>query len=432
MKELDDPPAWFSRAAIEQIARCVSNVTAPKGASVASVLLAMFAEGSRLDLANVTYFDDLREQELVGTLNAGNSHEFYKFAGFLELGTRVGYLKLEDWNESKLFHEKLIAFAKEESANDHPADLTLVNDLLARMGGKSSSGKHDKSAFYSFASLLALEGSIRRDWYALEFLQQTRSQWQPGDDLGFLLSPQTFAEAFAQGAIGGVKTRAPEGGLTTLRYLEWLADILRRVNKMEGLAEAFVRQARWCHDTEKVIARISIWAKRMSEWSESGEDPAGEEAWADFTQSLFHIKSYVNKIRPIAAGEQGASVVEEPDFWDLKARGRIGAARREARHKALRLQQEFREALTGGETTHSGYELLQACENLANVGDVASAATILAPFEESLGENTTFQELMVRASEAETAQSEETKPAGPQIRLEHKAQQKYLSAGGME
>jgi hypothetical protein len=414
----DDPPAWFSSAAIERIARSVS-VDPPSGGSSASALLAQYdyPAGSWL---GPHYFPVYVEYE--------SSKEFYAFAQLLELGAMVGYLKIEDWDESKLFHDRLKEFAETERAKDntHQADLTLINGLLERLEkGKSCGEKRDKSTFYAFASLLHLEGRIRKDWDARNFLEEVRENWQPRDDLGFLLSPETFAEALVQGMVEGVEMRAARGGLAALRYLEWLSDILTRVQEVEGLAEAFARQARWCHDTEKVVARISIWANRMIEWSQSGIDPAGEAAWRNFKGRLSPILNLVVGVVPRL--EPGGSM-EELSARELQERGRIGAARRVARQKALLYREELRNAKEQ-DARNLGQDLLLACLDLADIGDITAAAVIVAPFEELLGSEAEFQQLMKRALEGEAPISaqEAAESVGQQTPLEAPKQDQYFS-----
>jgi hypothetical protein len=204
-----------------------------------------------------------------------------------------------------------------------------------------------------------------------------------------LLSARHFAEAAAIGSVSGVQTRAVIGGLAALGWFRWLAEILMRVEAVEGLADGFIRQARWSHHVTAVSRRVSFWAERMSEWSSSGDDREGKEAWRSFDETvLSKVEKHVAHVRSEMLVQEWmvkewSTIPAPPSLEELRDEGRLGAAQKQAREHAEHLSESLK-ALSDEQLRDREGELIEACFQLAEFGDPDAAAVIIAPFVSKL------------------------------------------------
>jgi hypothetical protein len=288
---------WFSRAAVDRIAECVAVESQGTEPSPASSLLRRYVESAPLHGIGDKDFPE--PDPLLGDLISETAVEFHAFASLLELAVQTGYVDLGAWDDLQMLGSALTSFIEREAASDKPTDVTLLQALVTRLERHELrvAGRDDR-VFYAFASLVHLTACVGQDLEARAFLRASRI-WSPGDDLPFLLTARHFAEARVRGTVGDVEAKSLVAGLAVLRYLEWLAEILHRVEHVPGLPEAFVRQARWAHVVPAVSQRLDIWARRMSEWADSGVDGEGEAVWRTFrSMVLAPLAVHVLRVRP--------------------------------------------------------------------------------------------------------------------------------------
>jgi hypothetical protein len=158
-----------------------------------------------------------------------------------------------------------------------------------------------------------------------------------------------------------------------LEYFAWFADILRRVENDNGLAEEFVREALWAPQARSVRDRVTVWAKRMTEWAPGGYDRGGELAWEQLSEDLIAIEGKVEKLR--LGSVTKTTVGEEVTIQSLIDEGRLGGALRLAREEAVQRGESFKVTRDRSNAVH----LVEACQQLAELGDALNAAAIVAP-----------------------------------------------------
>lgn len=364
---------WFSGAAIDHIAEC-AVIGNDEGIRSGAALLQRYTElDPRHGLAR-QLFPDPRSVNLWGP-ESEIAFQFYCFANLLELAVRTGYVDLSVWDHKEALSEAVAKFVGREAASKTPGDTALTEALSTRLKEKNYRvEKLDTFQFNAFASLLNLESTMRNDSNARDFIEKTQSrEWT--DDLTFLVTPEHFADTLGRELLEEKKTGIIRGGLAALRYFAWFADILGRVEKSNGLTDAFVRGALWAQQASNVRRRITVWAKRMTEWAPGGYDQEGEFAWQQLCHALFIIEIEVDKLLPRAVGEFVPDIGEDT-IESLMAEGRSGAALRLAREAAERCGRSFKET----SDKKNAINFIEACQKLAELGDALSAGAIIAPY----------------------------------------------------
>ena len=217
--------------------------------------------------------------------------------------------------------------------------------------------------------------------------------------------------------VGEVSTLEVEGGLSVLRYCDWLTSILGAFPDRHK--DDLVRHADWSHGLESVSSRFSVWAARMAEWSQSGTDPEGSAAWSAFAERVFvvllreqrrlEIADPIHRL-PTFIGHQEMPVVPiVPAVMSISLEGlvvrnltgpmsseigtleigtlikekRFGLAQQNMRHAA---DVTIRDLLAsdGEEWKMVATRLVNICQQLSELGDVDSAAAYLAPVLDQL------------------------------------------------
>jgi hypothetical protein len=325
---------------------------------------------------------------------------FYLFAGLVELAFSAGYVDLAAWEGVPSFALALKQFEAREAATKDATDLTLIRGLLSRLELKQSRvSVLDVRSFFAFASYLNLTGAMRRDEPSREFIEETiRPNRSPARDLPFLVSPAYFAEALATGSIAGIAFPAVRNGLATLRYFQWLAEILARVEHDSDLRDKLIRHARWSRHVLSVDQRMAMWANRMWEWVEprdQAEDAVLTKAALsalrpsyDDLKRLGLLQAADETKNPISAGSI------KPTIDQLISEGRKGGAAQRLRAQAAGIDsvlEEKRSTAEYAEYEASAVNLVSVCEKLAELGLVDAAAVFMArnidAFAAQFGEN---------------------------------------------
>jgi hypothetical protein len=412
------PKAWFTTAAIESIAACVSG-DIPIGERTAKMIVLRYFESNRdeygFGLAQHDFFGSFFRNDYAAHLR------FYAFAGLVELAVSVGYVDLEDWVELANFLEALKDFEKREaSSNLYSTDLSLIQELLSRVKEKRYRATAiDNNSFYAFASYLQLTNAVHMDARCHSFLWDiTRWRKSSNSDLSFLLSPRHFAEALGTGSIAGIPASELSNGLVTLNYFRWFTEILTRASQDSEISDKFIRHARWSHHAVRVRERVDVWAARISEWDELAGEREDESTHAEQRRSaLLPSESDLNRLklldRPIipmvySAGREDQQASAERLLEDidlLLTEGRKGAAKKRLRLEISRLdyilQQHVEKAYHWRRRTYadqdwksdwstpwaSAFWIVTFCKKLAELGDVDAAAVFLAKYADYLVAN---------------------------------------------
>jgi hypothetical protein len=390
-------PTWFTAAAVERIAACVSS-DLPLVESTASRIIRRYLQSDRglpvFGLEN----DDFIERE---TLGRRESIRFYTFAGLVELAVSVGYVELDGWEELAALEEALKDFDKNESLQIlFGVDRTLIRDLIARLeSGNHRSAKPDVNLFHAFASYLQLTKNVQTDSRCRAFIVATANwkDYAPNGDLSFLSSPHHFGEALASGTVAGVPASALMDGLVALDYFRWFSEILNRMSRDSEIADKFVRHARWSHHMLQVHRRLDVWAARMCEWQELSADAQGEAAEAKEKRLALRPSESELKRLELAGHLSfdftiGLPEIDRSAFQrDAREESRLFA---EGRNGAVK--QRLLNALDSLDTVLSrsytykkdelpvveelAMEMVDICQDLASLGGNDTAAVILAKY----------------------------------------------------
>jgi hypothetical protein len=259
--------------------------------------------------------------------------------------------------------------------------------LIARTAaGEFPSPAFDSQTFGSFESYLNLTLAVWSDDECLRFLSDTHWRWSPEMDAPFLVSPRHFAAALVQDPALPVPGPNPEGGLIALQYLDWFMNILRHVDAHQTLQDDLVRHARWAYNVDTIAARVGHWASHMTEWDPSGKDVEGEATWEAFRQRLsVELHAHQRRlgvglppvVRDVALPTVVVTIAKTAE--ELRAEGRIGAARQQARDRAASLF-VFLQSADPSVWKTNAMNFTEACNMLAEFGDTDLAAAYLAPF----------------------------------------------------
>ena len=393
------PQKWFTAAAIESIATCVSCDLLPEERN-AGCIIQRYLESDRstqsesFGLRNVNFI----EGELSGRKE---SFRLYIFAGLLELAVSVGYIDLEGWKELTSLWEALKDFEKRENLIIlYTVDLTLIQALLARLEARNyRSATTDNNSFYAFASYLQLTRAVHTDSRCHSFIAAT-ADWEaykPNSDFSFLLSPRHFSEALADGTVAGIPAPALIDGLVTLDYFRWFTEILSRISRDSELTDRLIRHSRWSHQILKVHQRLDVWAARMGEWDELAADSEREVTEANEKRlELRPSKSELSRLDLSGHFEMftllGLPKIELPAFeWDeeesklLLAEGRKGAVKQRLLCLISLLDPILSRPYSYEKTDRPVIGLLATtmvtlCQKLDKLGVTDTAAAILAKY----------------------------------------------------
>jgi hypothetical protein len=392
-------PDWFTPAAVERIATCVCDYVGSEKSAASAIVSRYRGTSDSHGLAD----DDFEDPSLdsITGFHQTEAVQFYTFVGLIELAARAGYVDLAAWEGVPSLPDALKKFEEAEAVSEQATDLTLIRGLLSRLELKQNRVTTlDDKAFYAFASYVHLTSAIRKDETCQKFIAETKvhrfvetKQFDtPLSDLSFLVSPAHFSEALAVGSVAGVPSLAVKSGLATLRYFQWLTEILVRVEHDSDLRDCLIRHARWSHHILRVRRRLDVWAKRMREWDErrAQEDaPPLDKAMRDaLGPSHDDLKRLGLLKRAGLTIEPEQTIIEtRPDTERLIAEGRKDAAIQRLCEEAARIDLALQEARARSKPIASGADdLVSVCEQLTQLGVVDAASVFLARHVDVFGD----------------------------------------------
>jgi hypothetical protein len=204
-----------------------------------------------------------------------------------ELAIRCRYVHLNEWSETPLLESVARAVAPTDNeVRSGPID-QLIRELVARFDDQSPAViSRNDDAFHAFESYLQLTATITHDRQVRAVANYLRQDWMPADDEGLLTSPEAFAQALARRRVGDAPTSDVAAMLRLIHAMEWLSEILERVERYDDISQRMLGFAEWSADAWIVSARSELWAQSMSEWLQP-RDREAEEAWREFRSSVF-------------------------------------------------------------------------------------------------------------------------------------------------
>jgi hypothetical protein len=410
-RQLSKPHDWFTPAAVERIASCCFREGPLASASriISSYLNDEVQHG--VGFEEFIYPSDIRFPVQIEHLRA---LRFYAFAGLVELAVSAGYIDLDAWEELPSFSKALKQFEKHEASEEKANDLTLIRALLARLELKSRKA-FDDSVFYSFASYLHLTDSLYRDERCYRFIVESANPQIRKRDLSFLLSARHFAEALATERIAGIFCPDAKIGLETLGYFRWLTEILDRVAGNLEFGDKLIRHAHWSHHIWSVKERFDVWADRMAEWDEVGDNTTRlhlklRPSWGELSRLGLTDPQSIGPVNARAIAMESERPLAEATR--LVDEGRKEAAKQYLRHQARFVDYHLDDSTS--DRRHWAVKMVSVCKELAKLGDVDAAAVYLArhveEFINELGEDddTTKDALTILAQSRGASESEET------------------------
>jgi hypothetical protein len=245
------------------------------------------------------WFEDvLSTNELFGLHQAPDEHwasvwlgfedvgplSFVRFAGFLEVGVRCGYLDLNCFSARRELQAAIErwTFSKEDPGRCESLAVALLNRLL---GGQERLEPCNAAGIAAFESYIRLDETVRGDPELREFLEVCHREGPPVRDL-FLTAPEFFAEAlltrrFGRLSVGGQVS----GGLQAAKAMEGLAQLLASLGQNGYLRQSFTLHARWAHQADKVFRRLQMWALSAQQWNAiAGIEKDPGLGWRDYQE----------------------------------------------------------------------------------------------------------------------------------------------------
>ena len=394
-------PNTFSDAALWQIIRCYWPGREPDESSaldawIAKTVDATTGTGKQItvvefdEFLGVRYHDD--DDPVLRVLG---------LAGMIELGVEAGYIDLGELHETTprtAVSNALANFETERLDGAKATELTLFRKLRQRYEDQNYRiPTRDETAFAMFEAYVGLTNSVLRDAGCRRFIEETHGPAVARErDKAVLLSPRHFADALATGRIGSVEAPEVAGGLAMLRYLDRFASILSQLEQHSDLRDGMVRHARWARDTQALRIRFETWADAMEEWSETGVDSDGTTAWSEYrSRVLTPLIMDQRRLYPETKTEgdetKASEAPPEPtstfmageEARRFAAEGRVGAARARLRAVAREWMEIIR-ITSGVDWVDPAKGLVQVSAELAELGDVDSAAAYVAPLLDQL------------------------------------------------
>jgi len=395
-------PNTFSEAALWQIIHCYWPGRAPDDSSSAVDAWVATIADATMDLGKhivVVEFD-----ELLGARYHDDDHVVLRtvgLAGMIELGVEAGYIDLGELHAATpaiAVSNALASFEAERLEGSKATELTLFRKLRQRYEDQNYRvSTRDDIAFAMFEAYVGLTDFVLRDHGCRRFIEETHGPAAArGRDKAVLLSPRHFADALATGRIGALEAPEVAGGLATLRYLDRFASILSQLEERSDLRDGMVRHARWARDTQALRLRFETWADAMQEWSESGIDSEGTTAWSEYRSRVLtplimeqrrlyaETKTEGEETKPSEAPPEATSTfLAGEEARRFAAEGRVGAARARLRAVAGEWLEIIR-VTSGVDWVDPVKGLVQVSAELAELGDVDSAAAYVAPLLDQL------------------------------------------------
>ncbi len=413
----------FSAAALHRIVACAAGPTLNTTDPVATLQRLVAESRFRWPTSGLDEFVSDDDEALWGSVSAAR---VLMIAGLVEIALEIGYLNPTQltpgtWQNLaaafRSFDDAVLVPALDGPRSRHQGALSiddsrvyLFRRLVGRFSGPPAAAPVPTAlAVATMDGFVNLTSQLQHDAALRLFLLQTHSSVRAlvqDEDTSFLLSPRHFAAACATGHVGEKPVTGIEGGLSALRFLSWLADLLDAADPR--LADDFVRHAHWAHSIERVSQRLGTWADTMSEWTVGPRDASGEAAWRRYGVHVFdrlqqhqaHLgippltpQLYFDVSFGSALGQVRTVEGLTAHTDDLVAAGRVGAARRLAADAAAAVHLDTTELALKREAarqegapdaslpdwTGPAWHLLAMCDVLATFDDLDTAAAYAAP-----------------------------------------------------
>jgi hypothetical protein len=233
---------------------------------------------------------------------------FIRFAGFVEAGTRFGYLDLRSFPARDELRLALERWNLGDDARGRSAGLAV--SLRERLAGEAQrlSDLRNAAGVAAFESYIRLDETVRRDLDLREFLAVCHSgRPHAKTDAIFLAAPEFFAEALAARRVRRLPVGGQvSGGLQAARALERLSRLLGGLGHRECLRETLILHARWAHQVDKVFDRLEQWIIRAQEWN---SDAASANDYSP--EWLVYL---AGTVVPLAHQQRSLGLLASPDW----------------------------------------------------------------------------------------------------------------------